>query len=175
MALRISLFAAIVVVVQAAWLLAMGRPLICPCGEIALFVSDVNSAETSQQVADWYSLSHIIFGFVLHAILRSAKPSWSTGQALLVALASSAVWEAVENLPWIIATFGDLSGAPPYHGDSALNSLADTGFVAVGFALSSQISRRATLLSAFAMEGVVLTMTNDGYLLAGLRVAGLYS
>lgn len=155
------------------WLAAVGRPLLCQCGTVSLWVGDVSSPETSQQVADWYSLLHVVFGFALFLFLDWMKPHWSTGQIFLVALASSAAWEAVENLPAVIALFGNLPGAPPYEGDSILNALADTGFVALGFFLARTLPVVIVLALAVVLEGIVFTVAGDGYALGVLRLAGL--
>src|SRR5438128_1247279 len=48
--------------------LAMGRTVISKSGTIKLWVSETNGAETSQQVADWYSFTHITHGILLYAL-----------------------------------------------------------------------------------------------------------
>lgn len=155
------------------WLLAVGRPLICPCGTVSFWVGDVHSPETSQQFADWYSLLHVVFGFALFVFLHRMKPQWSTGQKFVVAMASSVAWEAVENLPPIIALFGNAPGAPAYAGDSILNAVADTLFVALGFLLASRLPVLALVALALGLELLVLAQAGDGYLLGSLRLVGL--
>ena len=155
------------------WLLAIGRPLVCPCGTVSLWVGDVASPQASQQFADWYSLLHLVFGFLLWIFLDRLKPQWSTGQKFVVAIASAVVWEAVENLPPIISAFANAPGAPPYDGDSILNAVADTLFVGAGFLMASRLPVAAVLALALGLEILVLAVAGDGYLLGSLRLAGL--
>ncbi len=66
----------LIIVAAAAILLAMGRPPICTCGEVALWEPSAASARTSQMLADWYSPSHIVHGFLFYAAL------WLVARAL---------------------------------------------------------------------------------------------
>lgn len=155
------------------WLTALGRPFLCPCGTVSLWVGDVRSSQASQQFSDWYALLHLVFGLGLFVFLDWMKPNWSTGQKLLVAIASSAAWEAVENLPFVIALFGQAEGAPPYEGDSVLNAVADTAFVVAGFFVASALPLAAVIAVATALEILVWRMAGDGYALGTLRLIGV--
>ena len=44
----------------------MGRVPISKSGHVRLWTGAVNSSENSQQVADWYSCSHVIHGIVVY-------------------------------------------------------------------------------------------------------------
>lgn len=133
----------------------------------------MGSPQASQQFADWYSLLHLVFGFALFLFLDWMKPAWSTGQKLVLAVASSVVWEIVENLPPVIALFGNAPGAPPYAGDSVLNAVADTLFVGAGFLLASRLPALVVLSLAAGLELLVLAVAGDGYILGSLRLVGL--
>lgn len=154
------------------WLAAVGRPLLCSCGTVRLFVADAASPENSQQFADFYSLLHMVFGLALWIFLDWMKPHWSTGQKLVIAVASSVAWEAVENLPFVIALFGNAPGSPTYGGDTILNALADTLFVGLGFFVARALPLAATIGLAILFEAVVALTISDGLVLGTLRLFG---
>lgn len=162
-----------ILVAMAAWLAFMDRPMICPCGTVAWWDGDPYSPGASQQFSDWFSALHVIYGIGLYAFIRRMAPHWPLGWTVLTMLASSAVWEAMENTPAIIALFGDAPGTPSYEGDSILNAFGDTVFVALGFFLARGLPVPATLALVFALEGAVAVAIGDGFVLGSLRLLGV--
>src|SRR3954463_1050401 len=95
--LTFAIFAA-----AAAILLAIGRNPICTCGSIDLWVGARDSSKTSQMLADWYSLSHIVHGLLFYALLWLVARRWPVEWRFLTALLIEASWEVVENTPFVI-------------------------------------------------------------------------
>jgi hypothetical protein len=73
---RRSWFLALLILAAAAAIeLAFGRHPICTCGSIDLWVGSRDSPKTSQMLADWYSLSHIVHGLLFYGWSRAAGRS----------------------------------------------------------------------------------------------------
>ena len=148
----------------------MGRHPFCACGRIHFWVGDANGPENSQQVADWYSFSHVIHGFLLYAAVRaiasftSPKKPLAIGMWLIIAVTVEAGWELLENSPFIIARYRKTM-AESYDGDSILNSMSDICFAIVGFILASRLPAWLTVALAVVMEIFVAHMIRDNLVL----------
>ncbi|MCW1384236.1 DUF2585 domain-containing protein [Novosphingobium sp. KCTC 2891] len=148
-------------------LLAMGRPAICPCGTVRLWTGVVQSAENSQQIADWYSFSHVIHGFLFYGaahllwrrfgLMRYVAGRWALAAAVMV----EAGWEILENSPIIIDRYRAVTVSWGYSGDSVLNSAGDIAFMALGFMLAARLPVLATVLLGAGFELFTLMMIRD--------------
>ena len=131
---------------------AMGRVLICACGSIKLWHGVVRSSENSQHISDWYSFSHSIHGFGFYWIAQKLFPRWPFGARMALAVLPEAIWEVVENSPFIINRYRSATASFDYFGDSVINSLADIIFMILGFWLAARIPVWLTIALVIIME-----------------------
>ena len=154
--------AAIVLLAATALLLyLMGRPPICACGAIDLWVGEPNSSRTSQMLSDWYSPSHIVHGFLFFAGLWLIGRRWPLERRFLVAIAIEAAWEIVENTPLIINRYREETAALGYTGDSVLNSMSDIAMMIGGFLLARRLPVWASVAIVLVLELVPLFVIRD--------------
>lgn len=149
------------VAVAAAVLLAMGRPAICPCGTVKLWHGAVQSAENSQQVADWYSLTHVVHGLLFCLGTWLVARRLGPDVRLVLAIVVEASWEVLENTPLVIDRYRAVTLAWGYSGDSVVNSIGDMGFMVVGFLLARRLPPWAGVLLGLALELIALAVIRD--------------
>ncbi|MBL0899257.1 MAG: DUF2585 family protein, partial [Reyranella sp.] len=106
-------------------------------------------------LSDWYTPSHIVHGFIFYffawAVFRKASVGWRFALAVFI----EAAWEVVENTSWIIDYYRGNTASLNYYGDSIVNSVMDTIWMALGFLVAG--------LDLFAMTA--------GGIVAGIAVA----
>ena len=151
----------LIIAAAAAILLAMGRPPICTCGTIELWVSEGDSPKTSQMPADWYSPSHVIHGFLFYAGLWLIARRWPVERRFLIALLLEVAWELLENTDWAINRYREATIAIGYTGDSILNTMSDIAMMAFGFWLARKLPLWLTIVLAVVLEAAALVAVRD--------------
>lgn len=182
--LRVSKFSALIALLMTlifiAILFAMDRPPICACGSVKLWHGIVQSSENSQHLSDWYTLSHIIHGFIFFGLGRLLLKRWpparlqekwapvfrpeagqQVGLALCAAIFVEGAWEILENSPIIIDRYREVTISYGYAGDSIVNSVADLGWMIFGFFLASRLPWKVTLALALLFEAFTAYMIRD--------------
>jgi hypothetical protein len=149
------------VAVMATILLLMGRPPICTCGTVKLWVGVVHGPDNSQHLADWYTPSHIIHGFLFYflgwLVLRRNPP----GDRLIGAVIIEAAWELLENSNWVIDRYRDATMAVGYSGDTVINSSFDVLSMILGFGIARRLPAWATVALALSFELLTLVVIRD--------------
>ncbi len=158
-----------IVALQILILFAMGREPICNCGFIKFWEGDVMSSSNSQQIADWYTFSHIIHGFIFYGffIWISRKFFKGSGGLPLGLIFIGAVlletgWEIVENSTWIIDYYRNNTVSLGYIGDSILNSVFDVIWMAIGFVMARKFPIWLTILLIVVFEVMTGYIVRDG-------------
>lgn len=149
---------------------AEGRHSLCTCGHFAVWVSDWCSSNTSQQLLDPYSLTHVLHGFLyfwLISLLFKRMPrEWQFWLAMLI----ESAWEVFENTSFVINKYRTETAALGYQGDTIVNSLGDLGCALLGFVLARRLGLWRSLIVFVLIEVMLTLWIHDSLLLQMLML-----
>lgn len=147
-----------IIALQAAILLAMGQPAVDPDGAGGIWGT---ASSTSRLLFDWYTASHVVHGFLIYGLLWLVLRRWSVDARGLVAIVIEAAWEVIENTPWVIDRYRDVTVSGDYVGDTVLNSVFDLWAMLVGFWLAARLPVWLSVALVVALELGALLVIRD--------------
>ena len=153
----LALFGVLGLAVFILW--AMGRPPICTCGALSLW-GKVGPTQ-SQMLADWYSPSHVVHGFLFYTVLTWLWRKAPVERRFLAALLIEAAWEIAENTPMVIDRYREATMALGYSGDSILNSASDIAMMTLGFLAARRLPVWASVAIVMLLELIPLVVIRD--------------
>jgi hypothetical protein len=148
----------LVTIAAEAW---MGRLWFGPEGRFGWLETDIWSSNQSQRVFDPYSFSHLLHGVGFYALLWLVAKKRSIGPRFLAAVMLEGLWEILENSPFIIDRYREMTIAQGYIGDSILNSVSDIVMAALGFVIAWRLTVLQSVAFVVVTELVMLALIRD--------------
>lgn len=166
---RCLAIAAAILVLHALLLHLMGHIPWCKCG-FAIWTSHAWGSDTSQDLADPYSFTHVIHGILFYWLLLHAAKKLNVRQRFIAALLIEVAWELIENSPPIIHRYRAATASLDYTGDSILNSVGDVLSCLLGFWLASRLPAKASVALVIVIELGLLATIRDNLTLSVLML-----
>lgn len=129
-----------------------GQPLICACGYVKLWEGSIFSKHTSQHVADWYTVGHVVSDMLVVLVGRWVGSGFRSLLAITIVIGTG--WEIVEHTERVMRQFRATALYSDYAGDSVLNAVADYLWMLGGFALAWQLRQLWVAVLIVALEAV---------------------
>lgn len=156
--LTIALAGLGIIALQAIILVAMGQPAVDPDGTPGVWGA---GSSTSRLLLDWYTASHLVHGFLFYGLLWLVLRRWSVDARGLVAILIETAWEVIENTPWVIDRYRDVTVSGDYVGDTVANSVFDVWAMLVGFWLAARLPIWLSVALVIALELAALLVIRD--------------
>ena len=142
-----------------------GRSFICSCGYFAIWTGEACSSNTSQQLLDPYSVTHILHGFLFFWLMLLLFKRLSGAWQFWLALLLESAWEVFENTSFVINKYRTETAALGYEGDTIVNSLGDLACALLGFLVARRLGLGRSLIVFLLLELVLTFWIHDSLLL----------
>jgi Protein of unknown function (DUF2585) len=152
---------AVMIALNGALLVAMGRPLVYQHGPVRLWSGDVASDQNSQQLADPYTFTHVTHGVLLFGLVGLVGRRLPARTRVVIAIALECAWEAFENTDTVIQRYRAATVSLGYYGDSVLNSTGDVLAATLGAILAAQLPVWLLVLVVVVVEIVLAVWIRD--------------
>lgn len=152
---------AVLLVLTVIQLHRQGRIVWCACGRWNLWAGDIWSSHNSQHGFDPYSFTHVLHGVMFYGVLVWLWPRLSLAWRLASSVFIEALWEMLENSPFIIQRYREATIGLGYEGDSIINSLADIVCCGIGFMLARRLGWRWSAILFVVTDLVLLVRVRD--------------
>ena len=157
----VSVSTVLVICGSAVLLRVLGQPVSCKCGSLRLWSGDVWSTHNSQHLFDPYSLTHVLHGVIFCGLLWLLPKKVPGSVRLLMAVLVEAVWEVIENTPFVIERYRTVTMSLDYYGDSIVNSFGDNLSSIVGYLFAVRFGLRRSMVFFVATELTLLVLIRD--------------
>ena len=165
--LHLAAFAGALAIGLTLW--AWGQPPVSKSGMLSLWVGSIWSGENSQQVADWYTLSHILHGMLIALLGKAFGRRTGVAPFYAAAIVTGTGWEIVEHTDWVLDQFRDSTVYQGYVGDTVLNAVMDYVFMLTGFWTAWALRPLHAVLLALALEIGAAALARDSLALSTLN------
>ena len=161
----LSVATALVLLALIVLLRVEGRQVWCACGYFAVWVGDWCSSNTSQQLLDPYSFTHVLHGFLFFWLIALLFRRMPRGWQFWLAMLLESAWEVFENTSFVINKYRTETAALGYQGDTIVNSLGDLACALIGFVIARQLGVLRSLIVFVLVEAVLIFWIHDSLLL----------
>jgi len=144
---------------------AQGRSFLCACGQFVVWIGESCSSDTSQQLLDPYSFTHVLHGFLFFWLIALLFRRMPRGWEFLPALLLESAWEVFENTSFVINKYRTETAALGYQGDTIVNSLGDLACAMAGFLVAQRLGLPRSLIVFVLVEVVLVLWIHDSLVL----------
>jgi len=162
---RVGIALGLVLLLIVVLLRVEGRMFLCDCGHFAVWTGDTCSSQTSQQLFDPYSFTHVLHGFLFFWLMTLLFRRMSAGWQFCLALLLEGAWEVFENTRFVIDKYRMETAALGYQGDTIVNSVGDLTCALAGFLLARKLGLRWSLIVFGLLELLLILWIHDSLLL----------